>query len=227
MMTIGVKFGKKWQDIIKDGARSLNVYPEEGALTVFSLHATELIRWNRKMNLTAITDPLEVAIKHFVDSIALVPYLPETGKILDLGSGGGFPGLPLKIVRPSLDLTMVDASRKRVSFLKNFIRLSGISNVNAIHARGEELCRANGFSHAFDFVVSRAFTSLNKFVAMAEPFIKKNGCILAMKGKVDNVETDAVLDEKWQVQTMSYQLPFGDHERSIVIVTHPGSLSVD
>ncbi len=224
-------FDKKWQNTVRQGAEELGISLDQAGLDLFSLHAVELIRWNRKTNLTAITDPFEVALKHFVDSIALAFHVPDGSRVMDLGSGGGFPGFPLKVVRPGINLVMADASRKRVSFLKHLIRTSGMMDVIAVHARAEELGYESGFFENFDFVVSRAFTSLEKFALMAAPFLKNNGKALAMKGKITDEEIHGLSKaggskEKWQVDTVYYLLPFENHERTIVTLQSLHGLKV-
>ena len=109
---------KKWRDMIRRGADDFNVPVNETAASLFALHARELMAWNKKINLTAILDPLEVAVKHFIDSIAPAPLIPKGGRVLDMGSGGGFPGLALKAARPDMDMVMVDASQKKKTLFK-------------------------------------------------------------------------------------------------------------
>ena len=113
---------EKWKNIIKDGAKTMEIHIDQEQVDQCALHAVELMKWNQKTNLTTITDPLEVAVKHFLDSMAPAPLISQSSKMLDIGSGGGFPGIPLKILIPSLSVTLIDASRKKVSFLSYLIR---------------------------------------------------------------------------------------------------------
>ncbi|WP_303722373.1 16S rRNA (guanine(527)-N(7))-methyltransferase RsmG [Malonomonas rubra] len=142
----------------------------------------ELLHWNRTHNLTAITDPNEALEKHLVDSLTLLKCLPESGRMLDLGSGGGFPCLPVKIVRPHLDIVSVDAVAKKIAFQRHVARRLGFEGFSAWHGRGERLAEEQGWGGAFDLVVARAFTSLTGFIEMALPYLKADGRMIAMKG---------------------------------------------
>ena len=132
---------KEWQNIIYEGAENLGVRIDWLEIEKFSIHAIELSKWNQKINLTAITDPMEVAVKHFLDAIAPIPDIPPNGSLLDIGSGGGFPGIPLKICLPSVSVTMIDASRKKVNFLKHMIRTLELENIYAFHIRAEDFAK--------------------------------------------------------------------------------------
>jgi len=142
----------------------------------------ELLRWNRTHNLTAITDPAEALEKHLVDSLTLLPYLPEAGRLLDLGSGGGFPGLPLKIMRPQLEVVSVDAVAKKIAFQRHAGRRLGLDGFTAWHGRAESLPEEPFTAGGFDLVVARAFTSLTGFIELALPCLKDDGVMIAMKG---------------------------------------------
>jgi 16S rRNA (guanine527-N7)-methyltransferase len=109
---------REWQSFIIDGARKLGVEIDEGVTAPFSIHASELIHWNRKINLTAITNPRDIAIKHFLDSVAPAGFIPDRARLLDIGSGGGFPGIPLKILKPPISVLLIDGVRKKSQFLE-------------------------------------------------------------------------------------------------------------
>ena len=228
VMQIG---SKKWNNVIYDGATELEIQIDRGKIDQFGIHAFELIEWTRKTNLTAISDPLEIAVKHFLDSIAPAPIIPADASLLDIGSGGGFPGIPLKIMIPSLSVTLIDASRKKVSFLKRVIRMLGLDNIEACHVRAEDLPRDRIFNNTYDVIVSRALSSIADFVQMSLPLLAKNGFIIAMKGKITDMEIESVrsLSEKgrdMQENSMSnfnivlkkYILPHIKSQRSIVII---------
>ena len=134
MMQIG---SKKWRDLLYEGAKQLDIQIDKRNIDKFATYALELLKWNQKTNLTAITDPVEVAVKHFLDSIVPVKIIPHQASLLDIGSGGGFPGIPLKISLPHLSVTLIDASRKKVSFLKHIIRILELGNIKALHIRSE------------------------------------------------------------------------------------------
>jgi 16S rRNA (guanine527-N7)-methyltransferase len=142
----------------------------------------ELLRWNRKINLTAVRSPEEAIEKHLVDSLTLVPLLTGTERLLDLGSGGGFPGLPLQIAFPELMVVSVDAVQKKIAFQRHAARLLGLKNFLAWHVRAENLRRQPGFGQGFEVVVSRAFAVLAQFASLAAPCLAPGGRMIAMKG---------------------------------------------
>jgi len=198
----------------------------------FAVHAAEMMAWNRRINLTAITDPREIAVKHFIDSLSLANDMPDGTRLIDIGSGAGFPGLPLKIMTPSLSVTLVDASRKKVNFLKQVIRMLKLENIDAIHIRVEDLPAAPVFSGAFDVAVCRAFTGLKRFVELAAPLIRPDGKIIAMKGKHVDSEINALMPIEaggatipeafghgFSTELKSYTLPHAGLKRFMVIIT--------
>ena len=227
----------EWKKLVYDGAQDLEIHVDSDKVEKFTTHAMELAKWNRKMNLTAITDPVEVAVKHFLDSIAPDSMIPSNTSLLDIGSGGGFPGIPLKILNPSLSVTLIDASRKKVSFLKHIIRILGLENIEALHVRSEEFSKQAVFVGSFNAIISRALSSTPEFFLMALPLLDKNGIIIAMKGKRSKSGIESVRslihkktdmkDEnrtKIELRLKTYTLPYLKLERSIVIlkrVRHP------
>jgi 16S rRNA (guanine527-N7)-methyltransferase len=228
MMKIG---SKKWQHIIYDGAINLGIGIDWREIEKFSIHALELIKWNQKINLTAITDPMEVAVKHFLDSIAPIPDISPNGSLLDIGSGGGFPGIPIKICLPSLSVTLIDASRKKVNFLKHVIRILELENIYAFHIRAEDFAKKPEAVCHFDVVVSRAISSMETFAVAAIPFLKKDGAIIAMKGAISdhdvrmlrssvNKGSDVQREdsERFELHVKKYALPHLKSDRSIVFL---------
>ena len=142
----------------------------------------ELLRWNRRINLTAIRDPRGALEKHLVDSLTLCPLLDGRARLLDLGSGGGFPGLPLQIARPGLEVVSVDAVRKKIAFQRHVARTLHLEGFVAWAGRAEAVPDQPGWKNAFDVVVSRAFTDLPTFAALALPCLAPGGRMVAMKG---------------------------------------------
>jgi 16S rRNA (guanine527-N7)-methyltransferase len=211
-------FDTDWKEIVRKGGADLGLDLGPESLDLMAMHARELIRWNKKFNITSIVDPKQMATKHFIDSIAIAPHIPENASVLDLGSGGGFPGFPLKVVRPDLRVIMADASRKRVSFLNFLVRQSGLESVKAIHIRAENLANDEEFAGRFDVVTSRAFTALDRFVTLARPFLAKDGVILAMKGGAVEEEAEGLSGSDYRISLIPYLLPLENHSRNIVQV---------
>ena len=197
------------KELIINSARELNIdiSPEQAEL--FALHADLLIKWNQKINLTGITDPLEIAIKHFIDSIIPLPFIPKNRRVLDIGSGGGFPGIPLKVLLHSTFFTLIDSSRKKNSFQKHVIRRLNIKKIEAFHVRAEDLSKQPTSANKYNVIICRALTGLDKFILMAAPLIAKKGRIIAMKGKPDSTEIESV---KSILKTEPHRLGFNhDH----------------
>lgn len=167
-------------DLLNDQLAQMDIRLSAGMSDRLVSYLEELLHWNRRINLTAIKDP-EVAIeKHLVDSLVLVPLLKGDERVLDLGSGGGFPGIPLKIALPSLRVFSVDAVQKKITFQRHVVRLLALDHFEAHHGRAEDLPQVLGAE--YDVVVSRAFTSLLSFVKLAKPCLSPGGRIVAMKG---------------------------------------------
>ncbi|MGD9180674.1 MAG: 16S rRNA (guanine(527)-N(7))-methyltransferase RsmG [Desulfobacterales bacterium] len=219
LMEIG---SREWQNFIIDGAQKLGIEIDAGMTIQFSIHAAELIRWNRKLNLTAITDPEDLAAKHFLDSLAPAHLIPDNARMLDIGSGGGFPGIPLKILNPSLKVMLIDGTRKKVNFLKHALRTLKLESIEAHQIRAENLSEDPAYVNLFDVIISRALSSLKRFVSMALPLLATHGSILAMKGEVNQKELDAVnLDgpeERCHLEVKNYKLPSIRAARSLVII---------
>jgi 16S rRNA (guanine527-N7)-methyltransferase len=198
------------------GSNKLGVDITDEQISLMAAHASELILWNKKINLTAIVDPLAMAEKHFIDALAVQPFLGEEKKIMDMGTGGGFPSIPLKILDPSLQFVLVDSSRKKVNFLKHVIRTLELKDIEAIHSRVEDLALDESHAKSYDAVISRAFTALEKFVWLALPLLKPNGKIYALKGKQAKDEISPDLTLGFKIKTDHYQLPFEKSDRYMV-----------
>lgn len=141
-----------------------------------------LQQWNEKINLTAITDEEGVLTKHFIDSLTILKEIQDGSKVIDIGTGAGFPGIPLAIVNSSLNITLVDSLKKRITFLQEVIKETGLNNVEVMHGRAEELAKQKERREKYDFATSRAVAKLNILVEYLLPFVKINGKVLAMKG---------------------------------------------
>ena len=213
---------KEWQRFIIENAGKLGVVIDEGITAPFSIHASELLTWNRKINLSAITNPRDIAIKHFVDSLAPAGFIPDGASLLDIGSGAGFPGIPLKILKPSISVLLIDAVRKKINFLKHALRILGLENIEARQIRTENLLKGTGQAISFDVIISRALSDLAPFVKSALPLLSRQGTIIAMKGKVGAKELDAVRadapEDQYYLEVERYKLPLIQAPRSIVII---------
>jgi 16S rRNA (guanine527-N7)-methyltransferase len=178
----------EWSQLIIDGAASWGVALRPDHLGLFARHARELVKWNAVTNITAITQPEDIARNHFLDSLAPAGLIAPGSDLLDVGSGGGFPGLPLHILVPSLRTTLLDAARKKVSFLRHVARELDLKDIEAVHARVEDLAQQAPRALRYDVIVSRAFAASVPFVRAALPLLKSHGRIVAFKGAVSAAE---------------------------------------
>ena len=159
-------------------------------LSQFEKYYEMLIFWNEKVNLTAITEKTEVEIKHFADSILPAGLISQGAKLCDVGTGAGFPGIPLKIVRPDIDLTLLDSLNKRVVFLQEVCDALHFTQTTCLHARAEDAGQGN-LRESFDIVTSRAVARLNTLCEYALPLVKPGGCFLAYKANCEEELAEA------------------------------------
>jgi len=166
-----------------------NIEVNDEKLLLFNNYYRDLVEKNKVMNLTAITEKEAVYLKHFIDSILPIKHLNDESKVLDIGTGAGFPGIPLKIINNSLDIVLLDSLNKRIEFLKEEIANLGLTRITAIHARAEDY--ANVSRETFDYVVSRAVAKLNTLLEYCLPFLKLGGTFIAYK----SINTDEEIKE--------------------------------
>ncbi len=159
----------------------------------FDWYAAELIEWNRRFNLTAITDPTAIAIKHILDSLSclLVMRGQAAGRVIDVGTGAGFPGLPLKIVRPRIELTLVEATGKKVNFCQHVVTSLRLEAVQVIHARAEEIGHWPDHRQAYDWALARAVATMPVLVEYLLPLLRIGGRAIAQKGETGPAEAHA------------------------------------
>lgn len=182
-----------------------------------------LIEWNEKMNLTAITDPKEIILKHFVDSLTIAKYVEEGKSIIDMGTGAGFPGIPIKIYRKDVKVVLADSLNKRIKFLDEVIDKLKLENVETIHCRAEELGKNKQYREKFDYATSRAVANLSTLSEYLMPFVKLNGKCIFMK----TIEVEEEFEKaKKAIKTLGgkvekvdkFEIPESDLGRSIIIV---------
>lgn len=170
------------QTVLTNGMTAMGLIPSPALLDRFSEYSRLLIEKNAVMNLTAITEPEQIASLHFLDSLSIAGHAELQNKtMIDVGTGAGFPGLPLKLLEPSLSLTLLDSQGKRVSFLSELCPRLGVPDAACIQGRAEELGRDPAFREKFDLAVSRAVAGLNILCELCLPFVKPGGLFIAMK----------------------------------------------
>ena len=215
---------------LKAYADGIGVALEEGMLGQFDRYAEILLDWNSRMNLTAITKPEEMVVKHFVDSLTLLTVLkvPQGAKGIDVGTGAGFPGVPVKIARPDVQLTLLDSLNKRVNFLQALSQALGQENL-CLHARAEEAGRKDGMREQYDFATARAVAHLRELSEYCLPFVRAGGYFAAMKsGQAEQELEEAkaairLLGGKVE-QVEKMQLPDGSG-RSIILIKKISQIS--
>ena len=189
----------------------------------FYAYMVLLIEWNEKINLTAITEPQEIILKHFVDSLTIAKYIEEGKTIIDMGTGAGFPGIPLKIYRNDVKVVLADSLNKRIKFLNEVIEKLQLKNIETIHCRAEELGKNKEYREKFDYATSRAVANLSTLSEYLLPFVKLNGSGIFMK----TMEIDEELENaKKAIKILGggiekvdkFEIPESDLGRSIIIV---------
>lgn len=171
------------KDLLVKGAKVFEIDLNEKSLEAFDLYLRELLKWNQKMNLTAIRSEREIVLKHFLDSLSVFPYLSEISNLFDIGSGAGFPGIPLKIVRPSLRITLIDSVQKKTDFQRHILRTLGLKGCEVIHGRIQDKEILERLKDQYEGVISRAFSKLSDFLPIGSLFLKEGGILIAMKGR--------------------------------------------
>jgi 16S rRNA (guanine527-N7)-methyltransferase len=184
------------------------------ALQAFQLYMDELLRWNQFINLTAIEKESDIIIKHFIDSLTPLKFIRSNDFVLDIGSGAGFPGLPIKIVQPSVKIVMLDARLKKINFINNMIGLLKMKGATALHQRAEEKNFQGVMSKSFDVVISRASFSLQELAELSLPYLKDHGKLIAMKSKI--VEDQDTIPGLKQTDEFITSLPDGSFRRILV-----------
>ena len=214
----------KLESLLISAASELGLELKPHQVKQFLEYKIALLEWNKKINLTAITDDREIIIKHFVDSLTCAKYVNEGYSLIDVGTGAGFPGIPLKILfGDKIQLTLVDSLNKRVNFLNQAIEELKLDGVNAVHARVEDVAYDEIHRGKYDIAVSRAVAKLAVLAEYCLPFVKVGGVMLSMKGSnADEEITDAakaveLLGGKIEKVEM-LTLPYSDINHSIIVI---------
>ncbi len=218
------------RNLVKEYSDREEIGLTDAQLSALEQYASMLVKTNEVMNLTNITDDEGIAVRHFIDSLTLVPYIREEQKkagrrelsVIDVGTGAGFPGLVLKIAMPELRLTLLDSLNKRLNFLNEVSTALGLKDVRTVHGRAEDAGRDAKLREKYDISCARAVAALPVLCEYCLPFVKPEGAFLAMKGNVDEEEQASskaisVLGGKKE-KTDKFLLPGTDMNRSVVVV---------
>ena len=213
-----------WYKLLRQGAAFLGLHINSAQLLCFHRHMSEMLYWNRKFNLTAITRPEDIAIKHFLDAIAPIDRIPAGGRILDIGTGAGFPGIPIKILRPMDPMTLIDSSRKKMNFIRHLIRQLDLNQADARQTRIEAFVRALSPTTHFEVIVSRAVTHVVGLTHVVMPLLRRGAALWLWKGPDIEEELRAlnevpeVRQGLLKVHVHPYQLPIVNAGRNLINV---------
>ena len=211
----------EFTNIMKNRAKQLNIELSNIQLAQFYDYMNILLDWNKFMNLTGITEPEEVITKHFIDSLTVLDKIDKDARVIDVGTGAGFPGIPIKIVFPNTKVVLLDSLNKRIKFLNEVIEKLQLDNIKTIHGRAEELGKNKNHRENYDIAVARAVAPLNVLLEYLMPFVKVEGKCLCMKGSSSEEEIEnssnaiKVLGGKL-INTEDFYIPNTDIKRRII-----------
>jgi 16S rRNA (guanine527-N7)-methyltransferase len=209
----------------------IGISPNE-ILKKFDVFTDMLLKWNEKINLTAITSPADIETKHYIDSLTVFKTgkITDVGKIADIGCGAGFPGFPVKFACPGVSVTLIDSLNKRVNFQNEVISALKLTGIEAVHGRGEDLGQNPRFRGQYDIVTARAVAALPSLIEICVPFLKQGGCFIAQKGAEIKEEISAskkalnALNAEIE-NIISFDLPYTDNKRNIIVIKKIGQTS--
>jgi len=214
---------EEFKKILTEKLNKISIEITENQAKQFYSYMNLLIEWNQKMNLTAITEPEEIILKHFVDSLTISKHIEDKSIIADIGTGAGFPGLPIKILKPETKVFLIDSLNKRINFLNEVINKNNLNGITAIHARAEEIGHNKDFREKSDVVVSRAVAKLNVLAEYMLPLVKIGGKCICLKGP--NIDEE-IEEAKKAIEILGGEiekvekisLPDSDNKRTIIII---------
>ena len=212
------------KDILKNGLENLGIAVDDKMLNDFNIYREILVDWNQKMNLTGIEDEKEVYIKHFLDSVSAITngYIKDGLSIIDVGTGAGFPGLPLRICLRNTKVTLLDSLNKRINFLQEVSKQVGIDNIEFIHGRAEDFGKSEAYREQYDIATARAVAGLPILMEFCVPFVKVGGYFVCLKGPNANLELEEskaameVLGVEF-IEKINIELPESDLNHNILV----------
>ena len=214
---------KEFSDLMIDYGKEINIVFTEEQLQKFYQYMILLIEWNEKINLTAIVEAKEIILKHFIDSLTIIKYIEPNKSVIDIGTGAGFPGIPVKIMREDLDITLLDSLNKRIHFLNEVIQKLELKNITAVHARIEEYAKNKQYRETFDVATSRAVANLTTLSEYMLPMVALKGMAICMKGSEISEE---ISKSKNSIKLLGgkidkieeFTLPKSDNKRNLILI---------
>ena len=213
----------EFSNLMKEYGKEIQIKFTEEQLQKFYEYMNMLIEWNKKINLTAIIEPKEIILKHFIDSLTILKYVNDNEKMLDVGTGAGFPGIPIKIMNSNMEITLLDSLNKRINFLNEVINKLKLKNISAIHSRIEDYGKNNKYREKYDIVTSRAVANLATLSEYMLPMLKIKGKSICMKGsdikeEVKNSKRAIDILGGEIVNIEELVLPKSDNRRKLIII---------
>lgn len=202
---------------LQQGSQQLGLSLSDDTLNLLLKYQDALILWNKAYNLTAIREPNEMLVKHLFDSLSILPHLPQ-GRLLDVGTGGGMPGIIIALCQPERECVLLDSNGKKIRFLMQLITDLKLASVKAVQARVEDEATVNELGY-FDVITSRAFASLTDFVSLSRPYMMKNSQIVAMKGIIPHDEI-VQLQINYDIRIVALSVPKLDEQRHLIVLSN-------
>jgi 16S rRNA (guanine527-N7)-methyltransferase len=209
--------------LLQQGARLLDIELDDEQIALFDLYQNELLKWNATTNLISEKTAGEVVTRHFLDSLSAAKFISNpNARLVDLGCGAGFPGIPLKIAMPSIQLYLLETNRKKVSFLKHIIRTLNLDQTQTLHGRTENIVQAETWKEKFDIVISRAAFKLPDLLTLGKYFLAPDGLLITLKGQDVSFELDTALaggnpSKIYKLYQYDINLPLLGPPRKIII----------
>ncbi|MBI5182599.1 MAG: 16S rRNA (guanine(527)-N(7))-methyltransferase RsmG [Nitrospirae bacterium] len=212
--------GSSARDLLLRGVEELNLHIFPNQIDQFLLYLEELKKWNKKINLTSIKEDKEIVVKHFLDSLSFLKGFSviEGIRIIDVGTGAGFPGIPLKIYSPKIDITLIESSQKKCIFLHQICRLLELKDVRIVNDRLEEAKKSPDYIKRFNIFLSRAVGDIGEIIKHGEPLVADRGLMIFSKGKtVGGMRAGKVIKGMRLLQIIPFTLPLSDYERNLLL----------
>ena len=213
------------RELLIGGAEQLGITLNIEKINLLFVYLAELKKWNKKINLTAITDEQDVIIKHVLDSLSYLlgfdPSKPQ--KLLDLGSGAGFPAIPIKIAHPGITMTLVESTQKKAAFLRHVIRTLKLAGIEVVDKRIEEMSKI--YNEAFNIVIARAFADMKIAITSGRPFLRTGGVIILSRGPKETLNMQDLEENMMILQKREeFSLPYSDYQRALWVFQKPARL---
>ena len=214
---------QEFSNLMIDYGKEINIVFTEEQLQKFYQYMNLLIEWNEKINLTAIVEPKEIILKHFIDSLTIIKYIELNKSVIDIGTGAGFPGIPIKIMKEDLEITLLDSLNKRIHFLNEVIQKLELKNITAVHARIEEYAKNKQYREKFDVATSRAVANLTTLSEYMLPMVALKGMAICMKGseiseEISKSKNSIKILGGEIVHIEEFTLPKSDYKRNLIMI---------